>query len=162
GMNGVTYMGKQSTGVGNAIVLSALLGLLSACGTVDPVNVAGGVFFDQSCPRAHAIYTVPEGKLLIIEDASASAVNAATSSSGHPIIVNNVPITLALRTNPTGTIPIGSADHVIVNDVGLPNGGGRAVTAYAAPETQVLFLIGGCTVDVNANVYFAGRLVDFP
>lgn len=136
---------------------------MGACASIQPVNVAGGVFFNQSCPQAHPIYTVPQGKLLIIEDASARAVNASTASiPGNPGIVANVPVTLALRTNPTGTIAFGSADHVIVESVGLPSGGGRVIQGYAAPGTQVLFLLGGCTVDVNTVVYFSGRLVNFP
>jgi hypothetical protein len=51
---------------------------------------------------------------------------------------------------------------VIVAGVGLPVTGGRTVKGYAAPETQVLFLLGGCTVPVNAVVYFPGHLVDYP
>ncbi len=74
----------------------------------------------------------------------------------------NSPIHLSIRTNPTGTIPMGTADHTIVFQVGLPAGGGRTVRAYGAPSTDVLFLIGGCTVPVNASVWFSGRLVDFP
>ena len=128
-----------------------------------PVNVAAGVFFNQSCAQAHSIYTVPQGKLLVIEDASALAVSSASASSpGDPGIVPNVPVVMALRTNPTGTIPIGSADHVIVGGVGLPISGGRTVKGYAAPETNVLFLLQFCTVPVNANVYFSGYLVDYP
>ena len=38
----------------------------------------------------------------------------------------------------------------------------RTVRGYGAPNTEVLFLIGGCTVPVNAAVWFSGRLVDFP
>jgi len=159
-------MAERSSRLARAGLLGAVLALFASCAQgdpIDPVNVAAGVFFDQSCPKAHAIYTVPEGKLLIIEDASAAAVDAATASlPNNPGVVPGVPLRLALRTNPTGTIPMGSADHVIVNGVGLPIGDGRSMTAYAAPGTQVLFLIGGCTVDINVNVWFAGRLVDFP
>ncbi len=156
-------MGKRPARLDRAVMLGAFLALLASCTSVDPVNVAGGVFFDQSCAQAHAIYTVPAGKLLIIEDASAAAVNSATAAiPGNPGIVPDVPVRMSLRTNPTGTIPFGSADHVIVNGVGLPIGGGRTMKGYAAPGTQVLFLIGGCTVDVNVNVYFSGQLVDFP
>lgn len=145
------------------LVLGAAGILVGACSSIQPVNVAGGVFFNQSCPQAHAIYTVPPGKLLIIEDASARAVNAATASiPGNPGIVAGIPVTLALRTNPTGTIAFGSADHMIVEGVGLPIGGGRVMKGYAAPGTQVLFLLGGCIVDVNTVVHFSGRLVDFP
>jgi hypothetical protein len=129
----------------------------------EPVNVAGGVFFNQSCPRSHSIYTVPAGKLLVIEDASALAVSSASASTpGDPGIVANVPIIMSLRTNPTGTIPFGSADHVILGDVGIPISGGRAMQAYAAPGTNVMFLLQLCTVPVNANVYFSGYLVDYP
>jgi hypothetical protein len=139
--------------------------LAGGCATapLEPVNVAGGVFFNQPAPQAHAIYTVPAGKLLIIEDASAYAANSATASiPGNSGIVDDVPVQLSLRTNPTGTINFGSADHLIVSQVGLPAGGGRRVKAYAAPGTQVLFLVGGATVNVNTTVHFSGRLVDFP
>ena len=149
------------------LTLGAAGALMGACSSIQPViqpvNVAGGVFFNQPCPSVHAIFTVPQGKLLIIEDASARAVNAATASiPGNPGIVPGVPVTLSLRTNPTGTIPFGSADHIVVEGVGLPIGGGRTVTGYAAPGTEVLFLLGGCIVDVNTVVHFSGRLVDFP
>ena len=146
------------------IVLGSVAMVLTACSTsLRPVNVAGGVFFNETCAQAHPIYTVPAGKLLIINDASAYAVNASTASQpGNPGIVPDVPVIMALRTNPTGTIPFGSADHVIVAGVGLPIGGGRTVKGYAAPQTQVLFLIGGCTVTVNSQVWFSGHLVDYP
>lgn len=145
------------------VILFGVSVLLGGCNSIQPVNVHGGVFFNESCAQAHAVYTVPAGKLLIIEDASAQAVNSATASiPGNPGIVDNVPVSLSLRTNPTGTIEFGSADHVIVSGVGLPIGGGRTMKAYAAPETEVLFLVGGCTVNLNTNVYFSGRLVDFP
>jgi len=155
-------IGRHHTSPRLLVVLGSVAVLLGACGSIRPVNVHGGVFFNEACPQAHAIYTVPAGKLLIIEDASAHAVNSATASTpGNPGIVAGIPIGMSLRTNPTGSIPFGSADHVIVSGVGLPIGGGRTVTGYAAPETQVLFLLGGCTVTVNTDVYFSGRLVDF-
>ena len=100
--------------------------------------------------------------LLIIEDASASAVDSATSSVFHPGAITGMPVEMKLRTNPSGTEPMGSADHIIVSSVGLPAGGGRTMRAYAAEGTQVLFLIGLNTVEVNATVYFAGRLVTPP
>jgi hypothetical protein len=137
--------------------------VVAACASRQPVNVAGGVFFNELCPRAHAIYTVPAGKLLIIEDASASAFDSASASTlGNPGIVANIPVQMALRTNPSGTIPMGSADHIIVSGVGLPISGGRTVKAYAAPGTDILFLLGLCTVPVNTNVHFSGMLVDYP
>jgi hypothetical protein len=137
--------------------------ILAACASTQPVNVAGGVFFNQSCAQAHKIYTVPTGKLLIIEDASASAVDSASASTpNNPGIVPNVPVLMALRTNPSGIVPMGSADHVIVAGVGLPIAGGRTVKGYAAPGTDVLFLLGGCTVPVNTNVHFSGELVSYP
>lgn len=130
---------------------------------LEPVNVAGGVFFDQLGGSAHAVYTVPAGKLLIIEDASASASDSAMASTpGNPGVVEGMPVEMTLRTNPSGTEPMGSADHIIVSRVGLPAGGGRRMRAYAAPGTQVLFLIGGNTINVNATVYFAARLVAAP
>ncbi len=156
-------IGKDHATTRRLVVLGAASFLSGGCSSIQPVNVAGGVFFNELCAQAHAIYTVPAGKLLIIEDASAQAVNSATASIlGNPGIVDSVPVNLSLRTNPTGTITFGSADHVIVGGVGLPIAGGRKVKAYAAPGTEVLFLLGGCTVKVNTNVHFSGHLVDFP
>jgi hypothetical protein len=67
-----------------------------------------------------------------------------------------------LRTNPRGTVAFGSGDHTIVAGVGLPVRGGRAMKAYAAPGTEVLFLLGGCTRMVNTSVSFTGQLVTSP
>jgi hypothetical protein len=67
-----------------------------------------------------------------------------------------------LRTNPTGTVAIGSADHMIVAGRGLPLAGGRTLQAYAAPGTEAVYQIGVCTVSVNTRVWFAGHLIDFP
>lgn len=154
---------KYHSGIYRFILFVTALVILVGCNSIEPVNVNGGVFFNQTCPRVHIIYTVPKGKLLIIEDASAQAVNSATAAiSGNPGIVDDVPVNLSLRTNPTGTINFGSADHNIVSGVGLPIAGGRTMKAYAAPETDILFLIGGCTVNVNTNVWFSGQLVDYP
>jgi hypothetical protein len=139
--------------------------LLAGCNSVanQPVNVQGGAFLNQSCPKVQVIYTVPKGKLLIIEDASARAVNSATASiPGNPGIVDDVPVNLSLRTNPSGNVEMGSADHIIVHGVGLPVAGGRTMKAYAAPETEVFFLLGGCNVNVNTTVHFSGKLVDYP
>ena len=146
------------------LVLSAALLFLGGCvNSIEPVNVSGGVFFDQSCAQVHVIYTVPQGKLLIIEDASARAVNSATASiPGNPGVVDGVPVNLSLRTNPSGIVDMGSADDIITHGVGLPVGGGRTMKAYAAPGTEVLFLLGGCNVDVNTTVHFSGKLVDYP
>jgi len=151
-------------------IIAGLLTLMGGCTIVDPVNVAAGnpvnvaagVFFNEVCAQSHVIYQVPTGKLLIIEDASAEAYDAATASiPGNPGIVDNVFIDLSLRTNPF-TVNFGSADHVIVAGRGLPIAGGRTMRAYAAPGTDVLYLIGGCTVAVNTRVSFAGRLIDVP
>jgi hypothetical protein len=129
----------------------------------EPVNVFGGVFFNQRGGTSQTIYEVPAGKLLIIEDASAEAVDAATATTpGHQGIVAIMPLTMKLRTNPYNTAPGGSADHIIVHSVSLPAGGGRTMRAYAAEGTEVHFLIGGNTVEVNTTVYFAGRLVTPP
>jgi hypothetical protein len=88
--------------------------------------------------------------VLIIEDASAQAVDSASASTpGNPGIVPNVTVKMSLRTNPSGTVPFGSADHMIVAGIHLPISGGRKPKGYAAPGTQVLFLVGRCTVPVN-------------
>jgi hypothetical protein len=141
-----------------------LLAGLGGCGpAVDPVNVAGGVYFDQLCAQSHVVYQVPAGKLLIIDDASAEAFDSATASvPGNPGLVDDVFTELSLRTNPSGMVDFGSADHVIVAGRGLPIAGGRTMRAYAAPGTDVRYLIGGCTVAVNTRVSFAGRLIDAP
>jgi hypothetical protein len=152
-------------GAGRRAWIAAMaMTLVAGCTTVDPpVNVAAGVFFNQLCAQSHVVYQVPAGKLLIIEDASAEAFDSATASEpGNPGIVDGVFTALSLRTNPTGTVPFGSADHVIVAGRGLPLAGGRTLRAYAAPGTEVVYQIGGCTVPVNTRVWFAGRLVDFP
>lgn len=154
--------GSRRIGNGRTIAAGLIGVFLLGCTSVEPVNVQAGVFFNESCPQAHPIYQVPAGKLLIIEDASARAVDAATASiPTDPGIVPGQPVTLSLRTNPTGTVPFGSADHIIVGGIGLPIAGGRPMTGYAAPGSEVLFLVGGCTVNLNTQVYFSGRLIDF-
>ena len=138
--------------------------LVAGCTTVDsPVNVAAGVFFNQLCAQSHVIYQMPAGKLLVIEDASAEAFGSATASiPGNPGIVDNVFSALSLRTDPTGTVEFGSADHMIVAGRGLPLAGGRTLQAYAAPGTAVVYQIGGCTVPVNTRVWFCARLMICP
>ena len=67
---------------------------------IRPVNVQR-VFLSQQSPQAQVIYTVPAGSLLILDDASAEAVDSATASIfGHPDIVPDVPVYIGLRTNP--------------------------------------------------------------
>jgi hypothetical protein len=144
------------------LVLLLLIGI-GGCTTVDPVNVAGGVYFNQLCAQSHVLYQVPAGKLLIIEDASAEAFDAASASiPGNPGLVDNVFVALSLRTNPSGLVGFGSADHMIVAGRGLPLAGGRTLQAYAAPGTDVVYQIGGCTVAVNTRAWFSGRLIDSP
>lgn len=128
---------------------------------IRPVNVQR-VFLNQQSPQAQVIYTVPAGSLLILDDASAEAVDSATASMfGNPGIVPDVPVYIGLRTNPSGTIAFGSADHTIVGGVGLPIRGGRTVHGYAAPETDVLVLLGGSNRTLNMSVSFAGHLVAY-
>ena len=154
--------------IARALALSTM-SLAAACEAappgqpLEPVNVTPQVFFNQTCASTHVIYTVPAGKLLVIEDASALAVNAATASDpNNPGILPNVPAHLQLRTNHGGG-SFGSADHTIVSGIGVPLAGGRAMRAYGAPETNVLFMIGGCQfgVTLNATVSFTGHLLDF-
>ena len=156
---------KETVMVARALVLSTLV-MATACEAappgqaLDPVNVSPQVFFNQTCATTHVIYTVPAGKLLVIEDASAMAVDAATAND--PGILPNVPVHLELRTNHAGE-SFGSGDHTIVSAIGVPLAGGRAMRAYGAPETNVLFMIGGCPLGVtlNATVSFTGHLLDF-
>ena len=127
---------------------------------IRPVNVQR-VFLYQQSPQALVIYTVPAGSLLVLDDASAEVVDSATASMpGHPGIIPDVPVYLGLRTNPSGTVDFGSADHTIVGGIGLPIYGGRRVRGYAAPGTDVLVLLGGSNRTLNFSVSFAGHLVD--
>ena len=87
------------------------------------------------------------------------SISATANTPGNPGIVDNVFTELSLRTNPS-TVNFGSADHVIV--AGRSLAGGRTMQAYAAPGTEVVYQLGGCTVPVNTRVWFAGRLIDLP
>ena len=118
------------------------------------------VFLYQQSPQALVIYTVPAGSLLILDDASGEVVDSATASMpGHPGIIPDVPVYLGLRTNPSGTVDFGSADHTVVGGIGLPIFGGRRVRGYAAPGTDVLVLLGGSNRTLNFSISFAGHLV---
>jgi hypothetical protein len=114
-----------------------------------------GAYLNVSCPFTTVIYTVPAGKLLVIEDASASAVSAANPSGIDPTI----DVLLGLITNIFEGLDVGSS--FIVQSIGVPAGGGRTMRAYAGPETDVRFSVGGCPANVNATVSFSGQLVDF-
>ena len=147
-------------------VLTLVLALIlpATAQAIEPVNV-NDTFLNVACAQAFPIYEVPKGRLLIIEDASALAVDSESASNPKdPGIVANVPLRLSLRTNPSGQASFGSADHIIVAGIGLPLAGGRTVIGYAAPGTEVLYLVGGCQlgVKVNTSVYFAGELVPYP
>jgi hypothetical protein len=124
---------------------------------IQPVHVIGGsgAYLNVSCPFTTVIYTVPAGKLLLIEDASASAVSAANPSGIDPTI----DVQLGLITNIVEGLDIGRS--FIVQSIGVPMGGGRTMRAYAGPETDVHFSVGGCPANVNATVSFSGQLVDF-
>lgn len=124
---------------------------------IQPVHVIGGsgAYLNVSCPFTAVIYTVPAGKLLVIEDASASAVSAANPSGIGPTI----DVLLGLITNIFEGLDVGSS--FIIQSIGVPAGGGRTMRAYAGPETDVRFSVGGCPANVNATVSFSGQLVDF-
>lgn len=128
---------------------------------MEPIHVAGGAFLNQACPQSHTIYTVPDGKLLIIEDASAGAFDSATASSfSNPGIVANACAHLGLST--VAGADASHVGHTIVARVGLPVVGGRTMRVYAAPGTEVRFTIEGCKIPLNVDVSFSGQLVDFP
>ena len=156
-------MERVAAGAGRGCWVAGMVVLLGGCTTVDPVNVAGGVFFNQLCAQSHVVYQVPAGKLLIIEDASAEAFDAASASiPGNPGIVDNVFTALSLRTNPTGTVRLRQRRPC---HRGRPRPAARRrpdLQAYAAPGTEVVYQIAGCTVPVNTRVWFSGRLIDFP
>jgi hypothetical protein len=157
-------MARVISGVGRASwIAAALLSLTGVCTAAEsPVNVAAGVFLNELCPQNHVIYQVPADRLLVIEDASAEAFDAATAGDpGAPRIIEGVFTMLSLRTNPN-TVNFGTADHVIAAGRGLPLAGGRTMQAYAAPGTEVVYQIKGCTVPLNTQVWFAGRLIDSP
>jgi hypothetical protein len=117
-----------------------------------PVNSGDHVFLDVACFSPFSLYTVPDGKLLIIEDASASANLAA----GGPD--PTVPVTLSLQTSFSGT----TARTNIGGALGVPQRHGRTMKTYADPNTEVFFGVASCTEDVNVSVSFSGRLVDAP
>lgn len=128
---------------------------------MEPIQVAGGAFLNQASPQSHVIYTVPPGKLLIIEDASAGAYDSATASSfSNPGIVANACASLAFST--MAAVDTFFVGHTIVAGVGLPVVGGRTMRVYAAPGTEVKFTIEGCKIPLNVDVSFSGQLVDFP
>jgi hypothetical protein len=130
----------------------------------EPVNVQSQVVFNASSPTTQPIYTVPDGKMLIIEDASAGAFDSATASNpGGSALVPTTYCELALATNINVFPPLfGPGVHVIAAGVGLPMVGGRRMRGYAAPGSTVFFQISNCFVKVNAIVSFSGRLVDYP
>lgn len=152
---------------GRALAVSVVV-LAAACEAapvqpLEPISVSPQVFFNQTCATTHVVYTVPAGKLLVIEDASALAVDTATASDpNNPGILPNVPVHLELRTNHNAGSVV-SGDHTIVSGLGLPIAGGRFMRAYGVPESNVLFMIGGCPfgVTLNAKVSFTGHLLDF-
>ena len=128
---------------------------------IEPVLVSSSNFLDKTCAFRSSIYTVPVGKLLIIDDASATFVDSASASTlGDPGIVDNVVIGVSLDTKLL-TTDLNTTSHIILGQRGLPARGGRRMRAYAGPNTEVFFSIRGCTVSVNGNVSFSGRLIDF-
>lgn len=140
-------------GIAGTVSVLAICGT-AAAGRLEPVNVTAGAFLFQKCASNKPIYTVPDGKLLIIEDASASAVDSGRNNE----VIPNKEVELALL---VGGRPFGGADHTIVAGTTLPVAGGRQLTAYAPPNSEVIFVISGCSDPVHASVSFTGRLVRF-
>jgi hypothetical protein len=132
---------------------------VGGCTTVDPpVNIAAGVFFSQLCAPSHVIYQVPADRLLVIGDASAEGVDAASASMpGNPGIVENVFTVLSLRTNPSGTVSFDSTDHVIAAARDPPLASGRTMQAYAAPATRVGIRRAGCRAGLSDNIIHLNR-----
>ncbi len=109
------------------------------------------VFLDVFCASNQALYTVPDGYLLIIEDASGSAVR----SSSPDTIVDDPNVQLSLRTVNNGTFAL--TQFAWSNQ--LPMSGGRQVTAYAEPNSEVSLSVAGCSQPVSVSASFSGRLI---
>lgn len=147
---------KSSSLLFTCVVLATMAGCTDQLGG-EPVSVGNSAttFLNRPCPTFTPIYTVPAGKLLIIEDASAGAVSAANPNAPNPNI--SVHLDLATTTDSSNRV-----DNIIVGGVGVPVDGGRTMKAYAGPGTEVNFIIAGCTSNVNASVRFNGRLINYP
>ena len=148
--------GKLPSLISTFIFLATLTGCSDILGG-EPISVGNSAttFLNRPCPTFTSIYTVPAGKLLIIDDASAGAVAAANPNAPDPNI--SVHLDLATTTDTSNRV-----DNTIVGGVGVPVEGGRTMKAYAGPGTDVNFIIARCTSNVNASVRFNGRLIDFP
>ena len=95
---------------------------------------------------------MPDGKLLVIEDASASASDAAQPN----VLVEDPGVRLSLATR----IGVVGARTIIVGGNILPMRSGRTMKTYADENTEVFFTVEGCSNIVSARVSFSGKLLD--
>ncbi|HBP90824.1 MAG TPA: hypothetical protein DD706_24420 [Nitrospiraceae bacterium] len=111
--------GKSSSLISAFIFLATLTGYTDKLGVV-PVSVGNSAttFLNRVCASFTPIYTVPVGKLLIIDDASAGAVSAAIPNAPDPNI--SVHLDLATTTDTSNRV-----DNLMVGGVGVPVEGGR-------------------------------------
>jgi hypothetical protein len=119
-----------------------------------PVTSGLQVEIGVSCFSRFSIFKVPIDKLLIIEDASASAIPNDQNNPINP----NISIQLSLETTVSGK----TTPSIIGGGLGLPNSFGRTMRTYADPDTEVFLGVSSCTEQVNTEVSFTGRLVDIP
>ena len=114
------------------------------------VTATSSVDFNKSCAYVESVYTVPAGKFLLIEDASGSMV----PNAGGEVADAGVGVQILATSNGVRYDAI-----VAFSDI-LPMKGGRKLTVYADPETNVFIAFSGCGVNVNTQAWFTGRLFD--
>ena len=133
-------------------------GAVNVIKTIEPVSDAAGAFLNVNCPYSDEVYTVPDGKLLIIEDASGGMV---ASANPHAIIPDGGVNLKLYVTDSTGTILVHWYVTVVAGNE-LPLNGGRPVRLYAGPGEIVKVALAGCSQPVNAEVRFVGQFINVP
>lgn len=113
-------------------------------------------FLYVGCPAEREVYTVPDGKFLIIGDASGKM----SAASNPEAILPDGGVSLSLFTYKSGDV-VGMWGVTVVAGNELPVDGGRPVRLYAGPGDKVMLSIEGCSEDVNASVSFVGKLIHF-
>jgi len=138
-------------------VNATVSGSVNVIKAIEPVAIQAGSFLNRGCPFSEEIYTVPDGKFLIIEDASAAMI----LYSGDTVVPDGgVSVSLYSSNGTTGYV----AKARIVGGNELPLYGGRMVRFYAGPGEIVIVEGEGCNNDhhVNVSVSFVGQLINVP
>jgi len=122
---------------------------------IEPVYAYAGAFLDRSCPFNEEVYTVPDGKFLIIEDASGRINSYSTPNAILP--VPGVSLSLYVLSD-VGT----SMKVIVVGGNELPITGGRPLRLYAGPGDIVKLTVEGCDQNVSSDVQFTGQFINAP